>query len=320
MQKAIESNHCGTVGHMGLGTYGCKISSFKHRIHGGDTVLVRAFGNMSVRMLGIDTPEVSFRLPSGKNTSTPIATPEWEAFLSNPFDAAYELPACPDGLKEHLMRRLGNGCAINQAKWADIAQDKLQNEVYADVVEMQACNPGLLCYEFMLFLHFSHEVMDEYGRFLCFLNREDNSTQRPMLYNERMLKCGYALPYFIWPNINPFRRQKNIVKAVPEPGQARKVVEKEPSLAKARQWVKDNRSNRVGIFERADPLRLEPFEVRFLAKRTLPKRWVIDLGGNSGSMIRPDEYYTVPNPEDRLFIPEEYVPLFLRAGWKAPGF
>jgi hypothetical protein len=43
---------------------------------------------------------------------------------------------------------------------------------------------------------------------------------------------------------------------------------------------------------------------------------VIDLSKNDDVLIKPQEYYTIPNVEDRLFIPEEYVPLFVEAGWK----
>jgi hypothetical protein len=30
----------------------------------------------------------------------------------------------------------------------------------------------------------------------------------------------------------------------------------------------------------------------------------------------PQAYWRVPNPEDRLFVPAEYVPLFIDRGWK----
>jgi len=46
---------------------------------------------------------------------------------------------------------------------------------------------------------------------------------------------------------------------------------------------------------------------------------VIDLGRNDDSLVPPQEYYAVQNPEDRLFIPEEYVPLFVEKGWKRGG-
>lgn len=37
---------------------------------------------------------------------------------------------------------------------------------------------------------------------------------------------------------------------------------------------------------------------------------------NTSQILRPENYYTIPNPEDRLFVPEEYVPLFTGTGWR----
>jgi hypothetical protein len=76
------------------------------------------------------------------------------------------------------------------------------------------------------------------------------------------------------------------------------------------------RNLKIGIFDEKDPLRLEPFEVRFLAQRFPPSRWVIDLSRNDDTLISPQNYYTIPNSEDRLYISEEYVPLFVEKGWK----
>lgn len=73
-----------------------------------------------------------------------------------------------------------------------------------------------------------------------------------------------------------------------------------------------------GLFAAADPLRLLPFELRFLARRQPRDRWVIDLGGDSDRLIAPQRYLTITNPEDPLFIPAEYVPLFADRGWRTP--
>lgn len=77
-----------------------------------------------------------------------------------------------------------------------------------------------------------------------------------------------------------------------------------------------NRKKKIGIFDEQNPLRLQPFEVRFLARRSPPNRWIIDLSKNEDSLIRPQKYYTVHNMEDRLFIPEGYVPLFVEKRWQ----
>jgi len=53
-----------------------------------------------------------------------------------------------------------------------------------------------------------------------------------------------------------------------------------------------------------------------LARRRPPNRWVIDLTSNNDVLIKPQNYYTIPNIEDRLFIPEDYVPLLVERGWQ----
>src|SRR6266536_3398924 len=90
------------------------------------------------------------------------------------------------------------------------------------------------------------------------------------------------------------------------------------ALQVARQFVRDARTQHLGLFEGADPLRLLPFELRFLARRAAPERWVIDLGRNDDTLIAPQAYFQVAAPEDRLFVPAEYVPLFVEKGWHRP--
>jgi len=36
-------------------------------------------------------------------------------------------------------------------------------------------------------------------------------------------------------------------------------------------------------------------------------------------IMHPDHYYSILNPEDRLFVPEEYVHLFESRGWVRPS-
>jgi hypothetical protein len=165
--------------------------------------------------------------------------------------------------------------------------------------------------------------MDGFGRLLCFLNREQPSATdpqpRPRSYNERMLQAGWVVPYFIWPNIDPFRRHGSLIDAVVQPGTANTIADQRGSaLQVARQFVRDARANHDGLFEKDDPLRLLPFELRFLARRAAPERWVIDLGRNDDTLIGPQAYFHVAAPEDRLFIPAEYVPIFVEKGWRRP--
>jgi hypothetical protein len=75
-------------------------------------------------------------------------------------------------------------------------------------------------------------VKDRYGRLLGFLDRDQPDTQaaqRLGSYNERRLGAGWVSPYFIWPNINPFREAGSVVGAVPRPGSAAELAESDTS-------------------------------------------------------------------------------------------
>ena len=40
------------------------------------------------------------------------------------------------------------------------------------------------------------------------------------------------------------------------------------------------------------------------------------MTADDGVLLRPENYYRVPNSEDRLFVSPEHVPLFVERGWK----
>lgn len=320
MAKAIEQLASGlTVGYAALGTYGEGAGSVRQEVTDGDTVNVNAVGEFGVRLLGIDAPESSYVLPEGPEEGgfARISDPRWDRFLGDPFAGRlppFE-PVLEPGLVEHLQDRTGPGVADNHYRYASAAEDALEAEILAD---MQAL--GQTKEEFRFFLAFSYEIVEAFGRFLCFVNRRQPNPRepapRPLSYNERLLLAGSTSPYFIWPNVNPYRRAGSIVEAVIRPGEAAKTAEEDDSLRGIRAGVKDARDRGAGIYAAEDPLRLLPFELRFLADRTPPERWVIDLSKNDDTLIPPQRYFAVPNAEDRLFVPEEYVPLFVEAGWK----
>jgi len=165
------------------------------------------------------------------------------------------------------------------------------------------------------------DVMDRYGRLLGYVKPDQPDVpaeQRLGSYNERLLAAGWASPYFIWPNTSPWRAAPAIVDAVPAPGTAAQAAAADPALAAARASVKAARRLRIGLYEAARPLRLQAFELRMLARRLPPDRWLVDLGGDGGTLIPPQCYPRVPLPEDRLFIPAEYVPLWVERGWQRP--
>jgi len=310
MPKAIEQISGLTVGHAALGLRSGVAGTVRHQVHDGDTINVRAVGNLGIRFLGADAPEISFQLP-GETKFTGLSDRRWEEFLSDPFaeDLPPFDPPLTEGLLNHLRARVGPGAAMNHYHLATAAEDALEQEVLADLTALGQSEEN-----FQFYLVFANEVTDRYGRLLCFVNRYQPSEPRPDSYNERLLKAAKVSPYFIWPNIDPFLRKK--AKYVIPPHTASDVANRAPKLGPAREWIRDARRVGTGIFDAGDFLRLEPFEVRFLARRQPPDRWVIDLSKNDNTLVKPQEYHTVANAEDRLFIPEEYVPLFVEKGWQ----
>jgi len=317
MEKTIQSLQGGLiVGYVGLGMYGDEVGSVKQNVYDGDTINVRAMGNFSIRFLGIDTPEKKIPLP-GESKFTSLSNQHWIDFLEDPFAAGGPLSSSSfsPGLKAYLQQRCGPNAAKNHKKFADAAEKKLQDFVQADLDEM-----GVKKEDFKFYLRFAYEIMDRYGRFLCYINRnqpkENVPSPRPEPYNTRMLDAGAAMPYFIWPNIDPWRAYGSILKAVLDPGTAMTASAGNPKLGAARQAVKAARQRHLEIFNDADPLIIEPFEVRFLSRGQPPDRWVIDLSKNDSVLIKPENYYTIPLPEDRLYIAPEHVGLFVEKGWK----
>lgn len=313
MGKAIEQLDSGlTVGHAGLGLYGDHVGSVKQQVHDGDTVTTRGIGNLPVRLLGVDAPEISYNLPALGETLwfVPIKDKRWTDFLTDPFGQAWEeMPPLDERLDDYLRPRFTSGTAPNHAALAEAAQRKLEA-----LIESDQAAQGVPKDDFRFFLAFASEVMDRYGRLLAYLNcDEPNASVRPLSYNERLLEAGAVLPYFIWPNVDPFRKQLGLVAAALPPGRLQDEAQK-GALGKARTAVKAARQRKDGIWA-GGCLILEAFELRYLAGRRPPDRWLIDLSKTDSVLIQPQRYPDVPQPEDRLWIPPEYVPLFVENGW-----
>jgi endonuclease YncB( thermonuclease family) len=326
--KAIEQLRSGlTVGHAQTAMHGNRRGTVGQVVHDGDTIALDPLGGLSVRFLGVDAPEVSFTLPGGTpDRFVPITDEAWKAVLDDPLSASLPPfdPPLTGGLRGHLAARAGTGAAANHAELARDATLVLRDEVTRDMTEL-----GQDANQFQFFLAFAGEVMDRYGRLLCYLNRHEphpGPGGRPDTYNERLLAAGWVTPYFIWPNINPFRRATTTVAAVPRPGTAHELAERESSLRNARAWVAAARASEIGLYQPGKVLQLFPFELRFLARshttpsgavrRSPPDRWVINLTSDDDHLYPPHAYWRIPHPEDRLFVPAEYVPLFIDRGWK----
>ena len=291
--------------------------SLHDSIHDGDTLGTHVQGSVSVRFLGIDSPEVSIDLAVVKGGSD-LNSPQWDAYLTDPFAPQYGPFNLDDDLAIHLRTRIGPGAGLNHRFHADNAQAALIAMVQSDMDAL-----GQDANTFRYYLAFSFEVFDSNGRFLAFINRNqpdaNNPGPRPLPYNERMLELGAALPYFIWPNIDPFR-DMTLLEAVIAPGTANQVAQDTPALRRARDFIRQARLSGIGVFNPANPLRFEAFEIRYLARREAPSRAVIDLSRNDDVILRPQSYFRIPNPEDRLFIPPAFIPLFVSRGWRLEGW
>lgn len=292
------------------------VQTVDESIADGDTAGTQLNGSGSIRFLGIDSPEKSFVQPLGGGQVLNGA--KWEQYLTNPFANGYPSHLLEPQLASHLQARFGPGAAANHHAHAQAAWTSLKQLVQSDAAAL-----GQTLDQFQYFVSFSYEVFDRYGRFLAFLNRnQPNATvpgPRPRTYNERQLEAGRAMPFFIWPNVNPFREFDTIAHAVPRPGTANTIAET-GDLKRARDFVTAARAAGIGVFDPANPLRFEAFEIRYLGRAELPTRGMIDLSKNDDVILRPQNYFKIPNPEDRLFVPPEFIPLFAAKGWRLEGF
>jgi endonuclease YncB( thermonuclease family) len=316
MAKAVEQLRSGlVVGHAALGRTGQKRDSVVQAVHDGDTVTVETDGNLGVRFLGVDAPEVSVPLPGTTKPFVPIGDQRWQQVLADPFaDTLPPFTKPLDGkLRAYLSGLASPELATNHARLGTAATRQLESTVEGDREAF-----GHTTDDFRFFLAFAGDVMDRYGRLLGYLHPAQPDTpakQRLDSYNERLLQQAWVIPYFIWPNVDPFRKAPSIAEAVPPPGKAAEMADRDPALRRARGWARDARAQQVGVYDAADPLRLLPFELRYLARRQPPDRSVVDLSSSENRILPPEAYIEIPNYEDRLFIPAEYLPLWRHHGW-----
>lgn len=304
------------LGQSGIGKNGVGTGTIKQTVHDGDTVNVLLLKNLGVRFLGIDTPEISFQLP-GEQGFTAISNAKWDTlFTSGAWKAG--LPV-GNALLHYLQHpaRIGNGAnvAANHSKLADDAQHALEKLIQDDLTLS-----GKTKEQFLYFMAFANEFLDVYGRLLTYLhsdrsNFSNGTTTSELSYNEKQLADGWACPYFIWPNVQPFISVKPFSQANVQPAGFWPLIQSATKLNNSRQAVKAARALGKGIFNHTNHIKLMPFELRYIARKKAPDRFLIDLSdvGNN-KLLHPEQYFTV-NPEDRLFIPAEYIPIFESFGW-----
>ncbi len=307
------------IGSSRLGQYGAHTGSIRQLVHDGDTINVRLPGNIGLRFLGIDSPEVSFPLP-GSPSFVALKNARWASFFASG-KWRKQLPF-PQHLLDHLSDRIQDRAEVahNHAHHAEQAERSLEAAMLADFERSRRSAE-----EYSLFMAFAYEFLDATGRLLGYLhadksNFEDAAQGEAIAkwsYNERQLMAGTALPYFIWPNVQPFLRLNPFAQENLHPDQFWKNVRSSTKLKTARQSVQAARKAGLGVFDKSNPLLLEPFELRFISRRRLPARFVIHLGQpGSTCLLSPDQYYRIPHPEDRLFVPADFRVLFEQAGWQ----
>ncbi|MEL7213200.1 MAG: hypothetical protein AAGK92_11090 [Pseudomonadota bacterium] len=290
-----------------------KRGSVRQIVSDGDTVNVSTEANFSVRFLGIDTPESSLISP---DTGRFIATDSdiFQRLLADPFGAEFDANEGLDpALQAYLQAKASPDATAVHKAYAEAAEDALE----AFILEDQAS----LGTE-VFFLAFAYDSLDGFGRLLAYLHPNQPDTpraERLPSYNARLLETGLAAPYFIFPNVDPFRARGSPVEAAAMAQNPQTILDNAPSLRAARSAVAAARAEGRGVFDPVKPLGFEAFEFRFLARRSLPTRWVMNLSGDAARLLPPQRYFEIENLEDRLFVPPEFVPLFATAGWDIEG-
>ncbi len=287
--------------------------------HDGDTVSVSTDANLGIRFLGIDTPEISFDFP-GKRGFLGLNNPAWPEFFTGP-DLQLKLKKLNPALQAHLNSVLGDGTGIAENHYfhADKGKENLKNEIEDDMRQAGKTNE-----DFLFFQAYAYEFLESYGRLLCYLrpHRDNFEGETPATsaidYNIRQLAGGFATPYFIFPNVDPFLRISNpLDKKIISPEGFWKFMLKATKLKSSRDAVKGARNRKAGIYNPTNPLRLLPMELRSIARGSKPNRPVIDLG-NPGvnKILDPELYFTIENVEDRFYLPPMFTDYFVLAGWE----
>ncbi len=296
-----------------------RTASVKEITHDGDTLSVNSPANIGTRFLGIDSPEISFDIP-GSRGFLGLDNEDWiEFFESGDFES--KLKNFSDPHADHLRSVIGDGkdVALNHRRHAEAARQFLIDEIDNDMTAS-----GKTKDDFRFFLAYGFEFLDSYGRLLCYIRpHRDNfegdvPASADIDYNIRQLAGGFATPYFIFPNVDPFLRIFNpLDERIIQPEGFWKIMNNAGKLQAARAAVKNAREKKRGVYNETDPLRLLPMELRTLARGSKPSRYVIDLGQpGTDTLLDPELYFTIKNVEDRMYIPGNFGEYFQLAGWK----
>jgi endonuclease YncB( thermonuclease family) len=311
----------------------------------GDSVNVNLLADGALarsRLVTVDTPETKYKLPpslGGPNRAfRALSDAKWTTFLTGAtnvnlhglIDGHTAADAFGAGLLARFISRLGATCAANHLAHGQRAHRHLEALVQQDVTARAGQGRP---YGFML--DFAVERVDRFNRLLCFLSCDDTGVPPGQAlggvsYNEKMLRSGMAIPYFIWPNVDPnVPRAPGPLRAaaVPPPGQLQAWLANNQTLQALRNAAQAARQALSGIYagftdaqgNSHAALQLLPYELRLLADRRAPQRHVLDLSkiGTPAALnlLHPCDYFRIPNLEDRLFIDAADLPAFVAQGY-----
>jgi hypothetical protein len=161
---------------------------------------------------------------------------------------------------------------------------------------------------------------------LCYISKGEwlgGEQENNLTYNEMMLEQGAAVPHFIFPNTdgfrNAFEENYSLLESIPNVTNNKEAfyqfMQNDKCLQKAIGLVKEARKLSNSVWNKDKPLKLLPFELRFLQRRDAPDRYVMNLSSRAPKIYPPKRYYEIPIEEDRFFIPSDYIPLFTERGY-----
>jgi endonuclease YncB( thermonuclease family) len=136
-----------------------------------------------------------------------------------------------------------------------------------------------------LVMGFGPEVFDRYGRALIMLSKKDTKDT----YNVELVRTGYAIPYFIYPNAG---------------GPDEKGEFTYETIKRMRAATLKAQNMNLGIWEHIENI-LIPMELRFLTRREFPAKYCADLGHDF--LYPPHYYFKVPISDRLFFYPDDIL-------------
>ncbi|MEM9520373.1 MAG: thermonuclease family protein [Actinomycetota bacterium] len=238
----------------------------------GDTPNVR----MPIRMLSVDTPEVTARSDAGAErvdaefAQLAVWIQNGDAPVSDAF-AAYILP------------KLAGGGTLQ------LAQGKAASAFFKDQVAVRLARPGKP--DRSLFIRTADAPFDNYGRLLAYVapnytkqEREQLPREQRTTFNLDLVASGWAAPFILYPSI---------------PGELDL-----PLVINAAQAARDN-----GLGQHADPGSLPGYEYRMCEKlHDITKKLVVDGDNLSiGARLKWRSRYCADMTTRELRGPEGYM-------------